>query len=73
MGTVSFEIDLDAPRPPLTQAQKARLDALAAMPDCEIDFSDAPALTEEQIKNVRFRSFREVATEVMARRKTAVG
>jgi len=28
--------------PPLTAAQKARLDAIAAMPDEKIDYSDAP-------------------------------
>lgn len=30
------------PSAPLTAAQKARLDALAAMPDAQIDYSDAP-------------------------------
>ncbi|MBN9429468.1 MAG: BrnA antitoxin family protein [Burkholderiales bacterium] len=32
--------------PPLTAAQKARLDAVAAMPDEQIDYSDAPALPD---------------------------
>ena len=32
--------------PPLTEEQKARLDALAAMPDEQIDYSDAPFLPD---------------------------
>ncbi len=47
---VRYEIDLNNP-PPLTDEQKARLDALAAMPDSEIDFSDIPPLTEDFWKN----------------------
>ena len=35
----SFEIDLDNP-PPVTAEQQAELDALAARPDSEIDYSD---------------------------------
>lgn len=33
-------------RPVLSDAQKARLDAVAAMPDERIDYSDAPSLPE---------------------------
>jgi len=40
------EIDLNHP-PPLTKEQKARLKALAARPDNEIDCSDIPPLTDE--------------------------
>ncbi len=36
-------IDPDNP-PPLTAEQKARLDAVASMPDEQIDYSDAPVL-----------------------------
>jgi len=38
-------IDLDN-LPPLTAEQKARLKALAAMPDDQIDYSDAPFLPD---------------------------
>jgi len=37
--------------PPLTAAQRAELEALAAMPDEEIDFSDIPEATEDFWKN----------------------
>jgi len=33
-------------RPVLSDAQKARLDAVAAMPDERIDYSDAPGLPD---------------------------
>ncbi|WP_051940924.1 hypothetical protein [Stenoxybacter acetivorans] len=39
------QIDLDNP-PPLTDGQKQRLIAIAAMPDEQIDYSDAPYLPE---------------------------
>ena len=40
-NTVKLTLDLNNP-PPLNDAQKARLSALAAMPDEQIDTSDAP-------------------------------
>jgi len=41
--TDTVKLTLDAHNlPPLTGAQKARLSALAAMPDDQIDYSDAP-------------------------------
>ncbi|GJD71865.1 hypothetical protein CFIICLFH_0074 [Methylobacterium goesingense] len=43
---VRFDVDL-ANLPPLTEAHKAECDALAAMPDAAIDYSDIPPLTEE--------------------------
>ncbi len=43
---VRYDVDL-ANLPPLTDAQKTELAALAARPDSEIDYSDAPQLTEE--------------------------
>jgi uncharacterized protein (DUF4415 family) len=47
--------------PPLTAAQRAELEALAAMPDEEIDFSDIPEATEDFWKNaVRNPFFRPV-------------
>jgi uncharacterized protein (DUF4415 family) len=33
-------------QPAITEAQKARLEALAAMPDERIDYSDAPSLPD---------------------------
>ena len=45
---VRFEFDLDNP-PPLTPEQEERLRALAAMPDDQIDFSDIPKSTPEQL------------------------
>ncbi len=43
---VSYTVDL-ANMPPLSAEEKARLKALAAKPDSEIDFSDIPRLTPE--------------------------
>lgn len=40
-NTVKLTLDLNNP-PPLTNEQKARLAGLAAMPDDQIDTSDAP-------------------------------
>jgi uncharacterized protein (DUF4415 family) len=39
--------------PPLTKADRARLKALAARPDSEIDSSDIPEMTDEQWKHAR--------------------
>jgi len=41
--TVRYAVDLGNP-PPLTDAQRAEIAALAAMPDESIDFSDIPPL-----------------------------
>src|SRR5579863_4584878 len=49
---VRYEVDLGN-LPPLTEAQKAELAALAAKPDSEIDFSDIPEATEEFWKNAK--------------------
>lgn len=35
--------------PPLTEEQKQRLDALAKMSDDEIDYSDIPKMTKEEL------------------------
>ena len=54
--------------PPLTDAQIANLDALAARPDSEIDTSDIPVLTAEQWKNAeRGRFYRPVKRQITAR------
>lgn len=42
---VKRTVDLKNP-PPLTAGQKARLEAVAAMPDAQIDDSDAPFLPD---------------------------
>jgi len=42
-NTVKLTLDLNNP-PQLTNEQKARLAAVAAMPDNQIDYSDAPYL-----------------------------
>jgi uncharacterized protein (DUF4415 family) len=44
-NTVKRTLDLKQ-RPVLSAAQKARLDAVAAMPDERIDYSDAPSLPD---------------------------
>lgn len=44
-NTVRLTIDLNKP-PIVTDEQKARLTALAAMPDEKIDYSDAPSLPD---------------------------
>lgn len=44
-NTVKRTLDLKKP-PHLSAEQKARLDAVAAMPDDRIDYSDAPALPD---------------------------
>lgn len=47
--------------PPLTAKQKARLVALAALPDETIDYSDIPPTNEEFWKNaVRGRFYKPV-------------
>jgi uncharacterized protein (DUF4415 family) len=54
--------------PQLTEAQIAGLDALAARPDSEIDFSDIPEMTDEQWKNAeRGRFYRPVKRQITAR------
>ncbi len=54
--------------PPLTEAQRVNLRALAARPDSEIDFSDIPELTDEQWKNAeRGHFYRPVKRQITAR------
>ena len=43
---VRYELEPDH-LPPLTQRQKAELEALKAAPDSEIDYSDIPPLTDD--------------------------
>src|SRR3546814_6606158 len=54
--------------PPLTEAQKAELDARQAMPDSGIDYSDAPTLTEDFWKTAeRGRFYKPIKQQVTAR------
>lgn len=46
---VRMTLDLSKPPPPLTPAQKARLEALAAMSDDDIDYSDAPPMPDDTV------------------------
>ena len=54
--------------PPLTEEQRESLKKLSELPDSEIDFSDAPELSEEQWKNAeRGRFYRPVKRQITAR------
>jgi len=54
--------------PPLTEADHARLKAIAARPDSEIDTSDIPEMTDEQWKNARRGHFyRPIKRQITAR------
>ncbi len=48
--TVRYKLDLNK-LPPLTDQQKAELQALSEMPDSEIDYSDIPPLDDTFWKN----------------------
>ncbi|WP_010165135.1 BrnA antitoxin family protein [Sphingomonas sp. PAMC 26617] len=64
---VRFELD-PGNLPPLSEAQKAELVTLEAMPDSEIDYSDAPALPEEFWQNAqRGRFYKPIKQQVTAR------
>ncbi len=60
--TVSYTLET---LPPLTDAQVESLKALAARPDSEIDYSDIPPLTEEQLKNPRRGLFHRPAKRLV--------
>jgi uncharacterized protein (DUF4415 family) len=69
---VRYQIDL-ADLPPLTDAQKAELAALAARPDSEIDYSDIPPMSDEDWKRaVRGRFYRPTKTSTTVRIDTDV-
>ena len=54
--------------PPLTEAQKADLQRLAALPDAGIDTSDIPELTDAQLAEMkRPQHFRPVKKQITAR------
>ncbi|MDC7685001.1 BrnA antitoxin family protein [Asticcacaulis sp. BYS171W] len=54
---VRYQFDPTNP-PPLTDKQKAEINALAARPDNEIDVSDIPPLTDDFWKNAVRNPFR---------------
>ena len=54
--------------PPLTEAQKADLERLAALPDAKIDTGDIPQLTDAQLADMkRAEHFRPVKKQITAR------
>jgi uncharacterized protein (DUF4415 family) len=53
--------------PPMTEERLAKLRALAARPDSEIDFSDIPELTEEWKNAERGHFYRPVKRQITAR------
>jgi uncharacterized protein (DUF4415 family) len=64
---VRYDVDL-ANLPPLTEAQKAELEALADKPDSEIDYSDVPPISEEFWKRaVRGRFYKPTKRQITAR------
>ena len=64
---VRHDVDL-ANLPPLTEAQKAELAALAARPESEIDYSDIPALPDTFFQNAtRGRFYKPTKTSTTIR------
>ena len=63
--TVSYTLDT---LPPLTEKQRHHLDALAALPDDQIDFSDIPELTDAQLAEMKPAAhYRPVKQQITAR------
>ena len=64
---VRFDIDL-ANLPPLSEAQKAELEALAAKPDSEIEVGDVPTLSEAFFSNaIQGRFYKPTKTSTTVR------
>jgi uncharacterized protein (DUF4415 family) len=63
---VRYSIDLDNP-PPLTERQKAEIEALKNMRDEDIDYSDIPPLTDEFWKNAKPLHFRPLKASTTVR------
>lgn len=64
---VRFELD-PGNLPPLSEAQKAELAVLEAMPDSDIDYCETPALLEEFWQNAeRGRFYKPIKQQVTAR------
>ena len=65
---VRLTLDAGQPAPELTAEQRARLEALAALPDEEIDTSDIPELTDAQLADMRrAEHFRPLKKQITAR------
>ena len=65
---VRLTLDTGRPAPELTAEQRARLEALAAMPDEEIDFTDIPELSDAQLAEMhRPEHFRPLKKQITAR------
>lgn len=65
--TARFRFD-PADLPPLTEAQKAELEALKAMPESDIDYSDAPARDDAIWGSAeRGRFYKPIKQQVTAR------
>ena len=63
--TVRYTLDT---LPPLTPVQKKHLDALAAMPDEQINYDDIPKLTAAQLAEMQPAAFyRPVKRQITAR------
>ena len=54
--TVHYELDINNP-PPLTEQQRAELEALKVLPDTEMDLSDIPPLIDEFWKHAARNPF----------------
>ncbi|CAN7582140.1 BrnA antitoxin family protein [Neorhizobium sp. LjRoot104] len=64
---VRYELDGDS-LPPLSDKQKAELVALSELPAEQIDYSDIPGWTDEQLHNAaRGRFYRPLKQQITAR------
>src|SRR3546814_11790667 len=70
--TVRFQLD-PGNLTPLTEAQKAELDALQAMPDRGIDYRDAPTLLEDFWKTAEGGRYYKPITQQLTARHAADG
>jgi uncharacterized protein (DUF4415 family) len=54
--------------PPLTNAQKAELNALKTLPDSDVDYTDAPAMSDVAWQNTeRGRFYKPIKQQITAR------
>ncbi|MGL4488205.1 MAG: BrnA antitoxin family protein [Rhizobiaceae bacterium] len=64
---VTFKLDLNN-LPPLTEKQKAEIEALAALPEDQIDLGDIHELSDEQLKDAdHHRFYKPVKQQITAR------
>lgn len=66
MPTIKISL-AEAKSRPFTATERARLAALLAKPDAEIDFSDQPEITDADIAAGRVRIVRRRGAETLAR------